>query len=163
MRYPKNTRSRVLKIKSFVPIWYARFWQYYYRYKSWALTAVYKYKLILIALSLSFLIAISWLIAQRATPLIENRNDNNGEDQEQLFENDMARTTYYQLNPGWTDVARRGVVHCLSFSRRYAGQGDYEVSGMALNAILSINGAYINAKGTRPGLKSTSYVRANSR
>ncbi len=35
----------------------------------------------------------------------------------------------------------------MSFTRRYAEQGDYEVSGAALNAVVSINAEYIKAKG----------------
>lgn len=35
----------------------------------------------------------------------------------------------------------------MSFARRYAEQGDYEVSGAALNAVVGINAAYIDSKG----------------
>ena len=35
----------------------------------------------------------------------------------------------------------------MSFARRYAEQGDYEVSGAALNAVIGINAAYVKSKG----------------
>lgn len=35
----------------------------------------------------------------------------------------------------------------MSFARRYAEQGDYEVSGAALNSVVGINAAYIDSKG----------------
>ena len=35
----------------------------------------------------------------------------------------------------------------MSFARRYAEQGDYEISAEALNAVVGINAAYIDAKG----------------
>ena len=289
----QNITTFVLKIKSSIPVRYARFWQYYYRYKNWSIAAAYKYKLVLTALFLFVLIVTSWVLApklhsvlepyfsvqdrfdgfqtllvtlggaligataiafslimfamqvnvermpyglfrkfssdpkllcsfaitfvfaiaitcsslipdkswvtlatlgamwssvfiliffliayrralnlisptkqlsilvadtkknldvwaraaQRATPLIKSQKEKKDEDQGQRFEHDMEKTTYYQLNPGWTAVALRGVAHCFSFSRRYAEQGDYEVSGVALNAILAINAAYIKAKG----------------
>ena len=85
--------------------------------------------------------------AKRAAPLLKNQKEKKGEDQKQQVEHDMERVAYYQINPGWTAAALRGVAHCVSFSRRYAEQGDYEVSGFALNAILAINSSYIKAKG----------------
>ena len=41
----------------------------------------------------------------------------------------------------------RAIAHSMSFARRYSEQGDYEVSGAALNAIVAINTAYISTKG----------------
>ena len=35
----------------------------------------------------------------------------------------------------------------MSFARRYAEQGDYEVSAAALGVVVAINDAYIKAKG----------------
>ena len=289
----QNTAKFILQIKSLFPVWYARFWQYYYRYRNWSITAAYKYKLSLTTLVLIVLIVTSWLLepklnsvlepyfsvqerfnglqtllvtlgaaligataiafalimfamqvnvermpyglfrkfssdqkllgsfaltfvfaiaiicsslipdeswvtlatlgamwgsvsiliflliayrralnlisptkqllilvadtkknldfwaraAQRAAFLIKSQKEEKGKDKERRFEHDMARTTYYQLNPGWTSVALRGVAHCVSFLRRYSEQGDYEVSWFALTAILAINAAYIKAKG----------------
>lgn len=60
---------------------------------------------------------------------------------------DLSRMVYFQLNPHWTAVSRRAITHAISFARRYAEQGDYEVSERALNAVVVINASYIEAKG----------------
>ena len=85
--------------------------------------------------------------AQRAAPLFKSQKEKNDEDQMKHFKYDRERIAYFRLYPDWTAVALRGIAHCVSFSRRYAEQGDYEVSEFALNAILAINAAYIKAKG----------------
>lgn len=60
---------------------------------------------------------------------------------------DTVRTVYFQLDSRGTDEARKAVQHAMSFARRFAEQGDYEISGAALNTILRVNAAYIEAKG----------------
>jgi hypothetical protein len=60
---------------------------------------------------------------------------------------DMPRLAFFEANPNWTAASRRAIAHAISFARRYAEQGDYEVSGSALNAIIAINASYIEAKG----------------
>jgi hypothetical protein len=54
---------------------------------------------------------------------------------------------YFQANPAWTVGAKKSVRYAISFARRYSEQGDHEVSAAALDAIISINEAYIEAKG----------------
>ena len=43
--------------------------------------------------------------------------------------------------------AKRGIRHAMSFARRYAEQGDYEVSAKGLMVTVAINGEYVKAKG----------------
>jgi hypothetical protein len=54
---------------------------------------------------------------------------------------------FFQANPHWTRVAQQAVSYAMSFSRRYAEQGDFEVSGGALSTVVFINAAYVRAKG----------------
>ncbi|SIO26110.1 hypothetical protein SAMN05443247_03241 [Bradyrhizobium erythrophlei] len=60
---------------------------------------------------------------------------------------DLARMAFFRANPIWTSVARRAVSHAISFARRYSEQGDFEVSGGALQAVVLINASYVAAKG----------------
>jgi hypothetical protein len=60
---------------------------------------------------------------------------------------DVARFAFFRANPFWTSTARRAVAHAISFARRYAEQGDFEVSGLALQAVIVINTGYVAAKG----------------
>ena len=57
------------------------------------------------------------------------------------------RAAYFRVNPHWTDGALQGVRYAISFARRYAEQGDHEVSAAAMEAIVAINSAYVEAKG----------------
>src|SRR5262249_19027823 len=59
----------------------------------------------------------------------------------------MSRAAYFQANPHWTGISTQAIAHAISFARRYAEQGDYEVSNSALNAVLLINASYVHAKG----------------
>ena len=85
--------------------------------------------------------------AQRAVPLITAEGHPEGSALLSNSQYDLARTTYFKINHHWTDGAHRGVRHAVSVARSYAERGDYEVSGAALQAIASINVAYIEAKG----------------
>src|SRR5262245_46698575 len=59
----------------------------------------------------------------------------------------MPRALYFRANSHWTVASRQAVTHAVSFARRYAEQGDYEVADLALTAVTAINAAYVRAKG----------------
>jgi hypothetical protein len=84
--------------------------------------------------------------AQRAAPLF---SDGSRPPQTNPYssQHDLTRMAYFQVNRGWTAGAQQGVRYAVSFARRYAEQGDHEVSGVAMNAIIAINAAYIETKG----------------
>jgi hypothetical protein len=85
--------------------------------------------------------------ADRAKPLLER--DKEPEAERSPFDptHDFPRTAYFKLNPHWTQSANQAIQHAMSFARRYAEHGDYEVSMSALNVVVRINAAYIQAKG----------------
>ncbi|MFA7606538.1 MAG: hypothetical protein WCY08_08160 [Rhodocyclaceae bacterium] len=85
--------------------------------------------------------------AQRAMPLLERDESASATSSPSDSTHDLARTAFFQINNRWTDGTKRAVRHAMSFARRYAEQGDYEVSGAALNAVVGINAAYIDSKG----------------
>ena len=60
---------------------------------------------------------------------------------------DMARAAYFRVNQHWAAGARQGVQYAMSIARRYSEKGDHDMSPAALNAVVAINGAYIEAKG----------------
>jgi hypothetical protein len=60
---------------------------------------------------------------------------------------DLARMAFFQANPRWTSGAMQEVRYAVSLARRYAEQGDHEVSAVAMSAIVEINRAYVEAKG----------------
>ena len=85
--------------------------------------------------------------AQRAMPLLECEESASTASSPTDSTHDLARIAYFQIYNRWADGAKRGVRHAMSFARRYAEQGDYEISAEALNAVVGINAAYIDAKG----------------
>ncbi|WP_145927619.1 DUF2254 domain-containing protein [Bradyrhizobium neotropicale] len=84
--------------------------------------------------------------SERLAPLLNlrARGDEPGEDRPKY---DLSRVAFFKANPLWTSEARRAVAHATSFARRYAEQGDYEVSSRALEVVVLINACYVDAKG----------------
>jgi hypothetical protein len=60
---------------------------------------------------------------------------------------DLPRLAFFKANPQWISEARRAMAHAVSFARRYAEQGDFEVSGRALEVVVLINATYVATKG----------------
>ena len=84
---------------------------------------------------------------KRTVPIFRENANVGTEDEEIRSKYDMDRVTYFQLHPNWTTSAEKAIFYCITFSRRYSEQGDHEVSRVALNSIVAINGLYIKAKG----------------
>ena len=84
---------------------------------------------------------------KRTTPLLRENSNGGAEDDELRSKYDMDRVTYFQLHPSWTSSAEQAISYCIAFSRRYAEQGDHEVSRVALNGIVAIHSLYIRTKG----------------
>ena len=85
--------------------------------------------------------------AKHAMPLLEQEENADVTTSPTDSTHDLARTKFFQINNRWTDGAKRAIQHAMSFARRYAEQGDHEVSEAALDAVISINKAYIDTKG----------------
>ena len=84
--------------------------------------------------------------AHRAAPLFPNPPDEPTESPTQPI-HDVKRVAYFELNSHWTAAAQRALLYAISFSRRYAEQGDHEIARIALNTVVEINAAYVDAKG----------------
>jgi hypothetical protein len=80
--------------------------------------------------------------ARRMAPLLTVPEGDGGRSH-----HDLQRLIFFQANPHWTRVAQQAVSYAMSFARRYAEQGDFEVSGGALTTVVFINAAYVGAKG----------------
>jgi hypothetical protein len=85
--------------------------------------------------------------AQRAAPLLSETDASDQAQGPATTRHDQSRTKYFLANPHWTDGATEAVLHAMALARGYAERGDYEVSGVALHAIIAINAAYVEAKG----------------
>jgi hypothetical protein len=85
--------------------------------------------------------------ANRAAPLLADSSPPSRPDDPFAPKHDLTRVAYFQANANWTDGAKQAVGYAISFARRFAEQGDHEVSVAAMNAIIAINAAYVEAKG----------------
>lgn len=83
--------------------------------------------------------------AQRARPLLEQEESAEGATPTPSGStHDLACMEFFKISNNGT---KRALQHAISFARRYAEQGDYEVSEMALNTVIAVNAAYIQSKG----------------
>jgi len=90
----------------------------------------------------------SWArCARRVMPSLEQGDNAGPASPPADSTHDLIRTVFFKLNARWDDGAKRAVRHAMSFARRYAEQGDYEVSEVALKAVFRINAEYIKVKG----------------
>lgn len=60
---------------------------------------------------------------------------------------DTERLAFFSLHSRWTGDAKKGIQHTTAYVRHYANVGDFEVSGAAVNALVSINQLYVQIKG----------------
>ena len=77
--------------------------------------------------------------ARRASPLINIDKDTSSK-------HDLARVTYFNSYPNWTQPIKQGIIYCNTYARRYAELGDYEIADISLGTLVVINSEYIKAK-----------------
>ena len=85
--------------------------------------------------------------AKRVTPLFKREEGASATSSPPESTHDLARKAFFQFYSQWTNGAKLAIRHAMSFARRYAERGDYEISGEALKAVVCINAAYIKSKG----------------
>jgi hypothetical protein len=86
--------------------------------------------------------------AEMAKPLLEGGDsEEQEEDTSFMSTHDIKKSVYMQLNPHGKQLAKNAIDHAFSFSRRYAGRGDYVVSAHAMQVIGMINRLYVQHKG----------------
>jgi hypothetical protein len=84
---------------------------------------------------------------RRISPMLSKPKDTSDGEDETLSKHDFNRVAYFEGYPNWTVLAERAILYCITFSRRYAEQGDQEVSKVALQGLVEIHKAYIKTKG----------------
>lgn len=73
-------------------------------------------------------------------PLLESR-------QSRGMQQDLPRALFFRVHPHWDNVPKRALIYTISFARRYAEQGEYEISGGAISTLVGINAAYVETSG----------------
>lgn len=86
--------------------------------------------------------------ARRAAPLLEPPEETRSKDEvTPVHTHDLPRMQFFENNHNWTGGSQQAIRHTISFARRFAEQGDHEVSSAALDVIVKINEEYIITKG----------------
>lgn len=85
--------------------------------------------------------------AIRAAPLLKKDNSTVSVNNTMQPDHDLSRTAYFKINQHWTKEIEKAIQRAITFARRYAESGDYEVSDEALAAVVLINKDYVDAKG----------------
>ena len=88
-----------------------------------------------------------WVRRANRIALLLTRADETQPPGQLRSDHDIPRMAFFQANSNWTSTSQEAVTHAISFARRYAEQGDYEVARNALHAVTVINSSYIEAKG----------------
>lgn len=62
------------------------------------------------------------------------------------FHFNAPKAHFFQVNPHWTKVSEQAISYAISYAKRFAEQGDYEVTEHAFQSIRHINAAYCVVK-----------------
>ena len=79
-------------------------------------------------------------------------------DDDAEFHFNAPKAHFFQVNAHWTKSAEQAIHYAISYAKRFAEQGDYEVTDNAFERIMLINATYCTAKrgtfvGTNPFLE----------
>lgn len=58
----------------------------------------------------------------------------------------VVKAAYYRVNSQWSTSALQAVYYAISYAKRFAEQGDYEVTATAFDQIVMINAKYCEVK-----------------
>ncbi|MGQ5632372.1 hypothetical protein [Enterobacter cloacae] len=86
-------------------------------------------------------------LATRAQDIMVNHDDDKSKI-ESLNEKvlDVKRIIFLKNNHGWETTAVQAINYCISYAKRYAELGDYDVSDYSFDRIMYINAKYCSVK-----------------
>ncbi|HID8741052.1 TPA: hypothetical protein ACXIV2_004939 [Enterobacter mori] len=86
-------------------------------------------------------------LATRAQDIMVNHDDDKSKI-ENLNEKvlDVKRIIFLKNNHGWETTAIQAINYCISYAKRYAELGDYDVSDYSFDRIMYINATYCSVK-----------------
>lgn len=86
-------------------------------------------------------------LATRAQDIMVNHDDDKSKI-ENLNEKvlDVKRIIFLKNNHGWETTAVQAINYCISYAKRYAELGDYDVSDYSFDRIMYINAKYCSVK-----------------
>jgi len=85
-------------------------------------------------------------LADKAVILMNEKSPPNvGNDGEEIHFN-VAKANFFKVNADWTKTADQAIHYAISYAKRFAEQGDYEVTEYAFNCIMLVNATYCATK-----------------
>jgi|TARA_R100000049_G_scaffold4346_1_gene9876 hypothetical protein len=85
-------------------------------------------------------------LANRTAILLEEAPQANTANNDADLHFNAAKAHFYQVNTHWSKSAEQAIHYAISYAKRFAEQGDYEVTEHAFKCIMVINAAYCTAK-----------------
>lgn len=85
-------------------------------------------------------------LADKAVILLGEGPQSGTTDDDTEFHFNAPKADFYQVNAHWTKSAGRAIHYAISYAKRFAEQGDYEVTDHAFERIMLVNAAYCTAK-----------------
>lgn len=83
-------------------------------------------------------------LADSASILLEEDRAANPGDERNQF--NASRAAFYKANASWVTSTLEAIHYSVSYAKRFAGQGDYDVTDFAFRQLVQINAAYCEAK-----------------
>jgi hypothetical protein len=83
-------------------------------------------------------------LADNASILLEEDRTAGAGDERNQF--NASRSAFYNANASWVTSTLEAIHYCVSYAKRFAGQGDYDVTDFAFRQLVKINAAYCEAK-----------------
>ncbi len=85
-------------------------------------------------------------LADKATILLREAPRPGTVDDDTELHFNAPKAYFYQVNAHWTESAGRAIHYAVSYAKRFAEQGDYEVTDHAFKRMMLINATYCAAK-----------------
>ncbi len=85
-------------------------------------------------------------LAEKAAILLDDEAQLGGDDDGTEVKFNASKAHFFQVNAHWTKAAGQAIHYAISYAKRFAEQGDYEVTESAFQRIMLINATYCAAK-----------------
>lgn len=85
-------------------------------------------------------------LADKAAILLDDELQTSGVEDGTELQFNASKSHFFQVNAHWTNAAGQAIHYAISYAKRFAEQGDYEVTEFAYERIMLINATYCAAK-----------------
>ncbi|HCD7745622.1 TPA: hypothetical protein ND538_001397 [Serratia marcescens] len=85
-------------------------------------------------------------LAEKAIIVMSETSPPNVDSDVEKSQFNVAKASFFKVNSDWNKTAIQAIHYAISYAKRFAEQGDYEVTEYAFECIMRVNAAYCSAK-----------------